>query len=68
MRDQTREKPTSADKNETPHRDPAGRARPNFDGPDPRAEGVEKPRDVEERPFVGSVRPGDYPEGERAKG
>lgn len=50
-----------------PRRGPLGDARPRVDDPAP-TPGGQRPEDVEDRPNVGTVKPEDYPEGQRAKG
>jgi hypothetical protein len=56
-------KPThDSGKEDMPRRGAAGDARPNFDDPDPRTRGGQKPEDVEDRPNVGQVKPEDYPQ------
>jgi len=51
---------------EVPRRGPAGDARPNDQDPDPRTRGGKPQEDVEDRPTVGTVEPGDYPAKDRA--
>ena len=64
---------TSADKNDPaipadgPRRGPLGDARPSVDDRAP-TRGGQAPEDVEDRPNVGTVKPEDYPEDQRAKG
>lgn len=64
---------TSADKNDPPtpadgpRRGPLGDARPSVDDPAP-TPGGQPQEDVEDRPNVGTVKPEDYPEDQRAKG
>lgn len=50
---------------EMPRRGPAGDARPDFDGPDPRTRGGQPQEDVEDRGTVGTVEPDDYPQADR---
>ncbi|MBA2934453.1 hypothetical protein HZF05_10125 [Sphingomonas sp. CGMCC 1.13654] len=45
-----------------PQHGPAGDARPNPDGADPRARPGQKPEKVEDRPTVSQVKPEDYPD------
>lgn len=49
-----------------PRRGPAGDVRPNGDDPDPRTRGGKSQEDVEDRASVGTVKPEDYPEADRA--
>jgi hypothetical protein len=51
-----------------PRRGAAGDVRPNPNDPDPRTRGGQPQEDVDDRPNVGSVKPEDYPEDQRAKG
>ena len=48
-------------------REPLGDARPDAVDPHLQKEGPQKPEKVEDRPFVGTVTPEDYPEDQRAK-
>lgn len=52
---------------ETP-RGPLGDARPDATDPHKQKESGQKPEKVEDRPMVGSVKPEDYPDDQRAKG
>ncbi|WP_159982051.1 MULTISPECIES: hypothetical protein [unclassified Novosphingobium] len=45
-----------------------GDARPDAADPHVQNESGQKPEKLEGRPMVGSVKPEDYPEGQRAKG
>ena len=50
-----------------PHRrGPGGDVRPNGDDSDPRTGGGKSQEDVEDRPSVGTVKPEDYPDADRA--
>lgn len=57
----------------TPDRDadtkrgPMGDARPDAFDPHDQKEGPRKPENIEDRPMVGTVKPEDYPEDQRAK-
>lgn len=52
--------------NELPRRGPAGDVHPDCDDPAPRTRGGKPQEDVEDRPSVGTVKPEDYPEADRA--
>lgn len=58
--------PAAGQDREMPRRGPAGDVRPNQDDPDPRTRGGQPQEDVEDRPAVGTVKPEDYPERNRA--
>ena len=58
--------PAKEQTEEIPRRGPAGDVRPNPDDPDPRTRGGQPQEKVEDRPGVGSVKPEDYPERDRA--
>lgn len=45
-----------------------GDARPDAADPHVQKESGQKPEKLEDRPMVGSVKPEDYPEDQRAKG
>jgi len=49
-------------------RGPLGDVRPDHDKPDPRTGGSTPQEDVEDRPNVSTVKPEDYPQGQRAGG
>lgn len=49
-------------------RGPLGDARPDSFDPHQQSEAGQKPEKVENRPSVGTVKPEDYPEDQRAKG
>ena len=49
-----------------PRRGPAGDVQPSDDDPDPRTRGGKSQEAVEDRPSVGTVKPEDYPEDDRA--
>lgn len=44
-----------------------GDARPDAFDPHHQKEGPQKPEKIEDRPFVGTVKPEDYPEDQRAR-
>lgn len=48
-------------------REPLGDARPDAVDPHRQKEGSQKPEKVEDRPYVSTVKPEDYPEDQRAK-
>jgi hypothetical protein len=52
----------SEDQKHRPQRGPAGDARPNPEGPDPRARPGQPAEDVPDRPSVSQVEPDDYPD------
>jgi hypothetical protein len=52
---------------ESPCQGPLGDVLPGK-GPDPRTRGGQRQEDVSDRPTVGTVKPEDYPEDQRAKG
>lgn len=70
MSEKTREpaKPSNLSMEDNPRQGPMGDVRPNEDDPDPRTRGGQRQEDVENRPTVGTVKPEDYPEDQRAKG
>lgn len=51
-----------------PRQGPLGDVVPNEHDPDPRTRGGQPQEQVEDRPAVGTVKPEDYPEDQRAKG
>ncbi len=70
MTEQTRapSKPSGLPIDDSPRRGPLGDVLPNENDPDPRTGGGQPPEKVEDRPVVGTVKPEDYPEDQRAKG
>lgn len=70
MTEQTRKPtgPSDVSMDDSPRRGPLGDVRPDENDPDPRTGGGQPPEKVEDRPAVGTVKPEDYPEEERAKG
>lgn len=70
MSEATREtlKPSDVSVDDSPRKGPLGDVRPDENDPDPRTRGGQPPEKVEDRPAVGTVKPEDYPEDERAKG
>lgn len=58
--------PEKGQSDELPHRGPVGDLQPNEDDPDPRTRGGKSQEEVEDRPSVGTVKPDDYPETDRA--
>lgn len=58
--------PEKGQSDESPPRGPAGDVRPNGDDPYPRTGGGKLQEAVEDRPSVGTVKPEDYPEADRA--
>ena len=58
--------PVASQDEKIPRRGPAGDVRPNQDDPDPRTRGGQPQEDVEDRPAVGTVKPDDYPDEDRA--
>lgn len=59
--------PAAGQDEEMPRRGPAGDVRPSQDDPDPRTRGGQPQEEVEDRPVVGTVKPEDYPEADRAR-
>jgi len=58
--------PEQGQSDELPRRGSVGDVQPNEDDPDPRTRGGKSQEDVEDRPSVGTVKPEDYPEADRA--
>ncbi len=58
--------PENGHSDDLPRRGPAGDIRPNADDADPRTRGGKPQEDVDARPSVGTVKPEDYPEADRA--
>jgi hypothetical protein len=61
-------RPSGKPLSDTPRAGPLGDVQPRENDPDPRANPSQPPEKVEGRPYVGQVKPEDYPEDQRAKG
>ena len=58
--------PEARQTEQMPRRGPAGDTRPSGQDPDPRTRGGKPQEEVEDRPFIGTVDPEDYPDEDRA--